>query len=176
MDPLPLPPATIHLHLNFDHFLPTLPPPLLPLYTWLHKCMVPYYLFSKIILFWHWFCFSIHHSQMLPATTRSVNERWWRLRWIFSRSKDIQQVQGFPLTNLRHIAILCTFFFVLSFLSSEIFLLTTTSKSESFNFFSFFLFCRLFQLHMFPAFFLMSLSVNFNQFLKQFQSCNFCHF
>ena len=42
---------------------------------------------------------------------------------------------AFPLTNLLYIAILCTFFFVLNFLSSNIFLLTSTSKSQSFNFF-----------------------------------------
>ena len=127
-----------------------------------------------IIFFLRSSCFGIGFvfpSLADAASDDSVGK--WKM---MTTEMNFQQVQGFPLTNLRHIAILCTFFFVLSFLSSEIFLLTTTSKSESFNFFSFFLFCRLFQLHMFPAFFLMSLSVNFNQFLKQFQSCNFCHF
>ena len=42
---------------------------------------------------------------------------------------------AFPLKYLLYTAILCTFFFVLNFLSSNIFLLTSTSKSQSFNFF-----------------------------------------
>ena len=42
---------------------------------------------------------------------------------------------AFPLTNLLHIATLYNFFFVLSFLSSEIFLSTAIFKSKSFIFF-----------------------------------------
>ena len=149
-----------------------------------------FYLTAKIILFGYWFCFFITRRCRQRRLGREMkdDDDWGEFSVVGPRITVASWTStswelpsecflfAFPLTNLRHIAILCTFFFVLSFLSSEIFLLTATSKSESFNFFSFFPFCRLFQLHMFPAFLLMSLSVNFNQFLKQFQSCNFCHF
>ena len=150
-----------------------------------------FYLFSKIILFWRWCCFFITLRCCLQQLGRWIRW-WWQLRWIFSRCKNNRDnsrnlfhipswelppkcfLFSFPLMNLLHIAVFCTFFFfVLSFLSFEIFLLSASSKSEPFNFFPF---LRHFHMHIFPVFLFMCLSISFSWFLKQFQSCSFCHF
>ena len=46
-----------------------------------------FYLFSKIILFWHWLCFFITRRYYLLQIGWWIIW-WWRLRWIFSRCSD----------------------------------------------------------------------------------------
>ena len=96
---------------------------------------------------------------MMMTTEMNFQQmQWWHGITAASSSSTSSELTpecllfGFPLTNLLHIAILCTFLFMLRFLSSEIFLSTVTSKSEPLNFFIFFHSADTFNCTAFPFF------------------------